>query len=75
VLYLQKSEDYFDTYSSVAHLTITHVKLPMAASHGLLINQMDVNNTFLNGGFEKEIYMDNPDGFVANTKEGRYVSY
>jgi hypothetical protein len=56
-------------------LTITHVKLPMAASHGLLINQMDVNNTFLNGGFEKEIYIDNPDGFVANTQEGRYVNY
>jgi hypothetical protein len=47
----------------------------MAASHGLLINQMDVNNTFLNGGFEKEIYIDNPDGFVANTQEGRYVNY
>jgi hypothetical protein len=36
--YTQKEgEDFFDTYSSVARLTIMRVLLSLAASHGLLI--------------------------------------
>ena len=64
--YTQKEgEDYFDTYSPVARLTTIRVLLSLAASHGLLIHQMDVKTTFLNGELEEEIYMDRPDGFIA----------
>jgi hypothetical protein len=64
--YIQKEgEDYFDTYSPVARLTTICVLLSLATSHGLLIHQMDVKTAFLNGELEKEIYMDQPDGFVA----------
>jgi hypothetical protein len=64
--YTQKEgEDYFDTYSPVARLTTICVLLSLAASHGLLIHQMDVKTAFLNGELVKEIYMDQPDGFVA----------
>jgi hypothetical protein len=57
--YTQKEEeDYFDTYSSVVRLTTICVLLYLAASHGLLIHQMDVKITFLNGELEKEIYID-----------------
>ena len=45
--------------------------LSLAASHGHLIHQMDVKTTFLNGELEEEIYMDQPDGFVANGQEGK----
>jgi hypothetical protein len=31
---------------------------------------MDVKTTFLNEELEEEIYMDRPDGFVANGQEG-----
>jgi hypothetical protein len=56
--YTQKEgEDYFDTYSSVAHLMIIRVLLSLAASYGLLVHQMDVKTTFLYGELEKEIYM------------------
>ena len=69
--YTQKEgEDFFDTYSPVARLTTIRVLLSLAASHGLLVHQMDVKTAFLNGELEEEIYMDQPDGFVANGQEG-----
>jgi hypothetical protein len=65
--YTQKEgEDFFDTYSPVARLTTIRLLLSLAASHRLLIHLMDVKTAFLNGGLEEEIYMDQPDGFVAN---------
>ena len=45
--------------------------LSLAASHGLIIHQMDVKTAFRNGELEEEIYMDQPDGFVANGQEGK----
>jgi hypothetical protein len=57
--YTQKEgEDYFDTYSPVAGLTIIRVLFSMAASYGLIIHQMDIKTAFLNGELEEEIYMD-----------------
>jgi hypothetical protein len=32
---------------------------------------MNVKTTFLNGELEEEIYMDQPDGFIANDQEGK----
>jgi len=59
--YTQKEgEDYFDIYSSVVRLTTIHMLLSLAASHGLLVHQMNVETTFLNGELEEEIYMDQP---------------
>jgi hypothetical protein len=70
--YTQKEgEDFFDTYSPVARLTTIRVLISLAASYGLTIHQMDVKTTFLNGELEKEIYMDQSDGFIANGQEGK----
>ncbi|KAK1683427.1 hypothetical protein QYE76_044275, partial [Lolium multiflorum] len=65
----REGEDYFDTYSPVARLTTIRVLLSMAASYGLIVHQMDVKTTFLNGELEEEIYMDQPDGFVVKGEE------
>ena len=70
--YTQKEgEDFFDTYSHVARLTTIRVLLFLAASHGLLVHQMDVKTAFLNGELEEEIYMEQPDGFIAQGQEGK----
>jgi hypothetical protein len=67
----KEGEDYFYTYSPIACLTTIRVLLSLAASHGLLIHQIDVKTTFLNGELEEEIYMDQPDGFIAKGQEGK----
>jgi hypothetical protein len=69
--YSQKEcEDLFDTYSHVARLTTIRVLLSLAASHGLLVHQMDVKTTFLNRELDEEIYIEQLAGFVANRQEG-----
>jgi hypothetical protein len=66
-VYSQKEcEDFFDTYSPMARLTTICVLLSLAASHGLLVHQMNVKTTFLNGEQYEEIYMEQLVGFVAN---------
>jgi hypothetical protein len=66
----KEGEDFFDTYSPIARLTTIRVLLSLAGSHGLIIHQMDVKTAFLNGELEEEIYMDQPDRFIANGQEG-----
>ena len=57
--YTQKEgEEFFDTYSPKARLTTIRVLLLLAASHGLLVHQMDIKTAFLNGELEEEIYME-----------------
>ena len=58
----------------MARLTTIRVLLSLAASHGLLIHQMDVKTAFLNGELDEEIYMDQPDGFVVDGKKKRCAS-
>jgi hypothetical protein len=61
----KEGEDLFDTYSPVARLTTIRVLFSLTTSYGLLIHQMDVKTTLLNGELEKDIYMDQPDGFAV----------
>ena len=56
----------------MARLTTIRVLLSLAASHGLLVDQMDVKKTaFLNGELDEKIYMDQPDGFVVPGQEAK----
>jgi hypothetical protein len=67
----KEGEDFFDTYSPIARLTIIRGLLLLVASHGLLIHQMDVKISFLNGELEEEINMTLPDGFIVKGQEDK----
>ncbi|GJZ85563.1 zinc finger, CCHC-type containing protein [Tanacetum coccineum] len=61
--------DYFDTYAPVARITTIRLLLALAAIHNLVIHQMDVKTTFLNGDLDEEVYMKQPEGFVMPGNE------
>ncbi|KAL8090653.1 hypothetical protein AgCh_039909 [Apium graveolens] len=67
--------DYFDTYSPVARMTTIRMLIALAFVHGLIIHQMDVKTTFLHGDLEEEIYMDQPEGFVASGNERKTSNF
>ena len=52
--------DYMETFSSVAKLNTVRVLLSLAANLDWLLLQFDVNNVFLHGDLDEEIYMDIP---------------
>ncbi|GKC40128.1 zinc finger, CCHC-type containing protein [Tanacetum coccineum] len=65
--------DYFDTYAPVARITTIRLLLALAAIHNLVIHQMDVKTTFLNGDLEDEVYMKQPKGFFMPGNEHKKI--
>lgn len=55
--------DYDETFAPVARYSSIRTILALAAQREWKIHQMDVKTTFLNGVVEKEIYMEQPEGF------------
>jgi hypothetical protein len=43
----------------------------LAACHGLFIHQMDVKTAFLNSELDEEIYINQPDRFLAPGQENK----
>jgi len=61
--------DYCDTFSPVVKIIIVRLFLAMAAIRHWPLHQLDIKNAFLHGDLEKDIYMEQPPGFVA---QGEY---
>ena len=68
--YTQKEGiDYEETFSPVAMFKSIRILLSIAAHYDYEIWQMNVKTTFLNGNLEEEIYMMQPEGFIAKNQE------
>ncbi|GJT30998.1 zinc finger, CCHC-type containing protein [Tanacetum coccineum] len=67
--------NYFDTYAPVARITTIRLLLALDSIHNLVIHQMDVKTTFLNGDLDEEVYMKQPEGFVMPSNDHKVNDY
>lgn len=55
--------DFHSTFSPVVKPTIVRIVLSLATCCGWPLHQLDVNNAFLQGHLEEDVYMKQPKGF------------
>lgn len=60
--------DFNETFSPVVKPVTIRVILTLALTYGWTLQQIDVNNAFLNGLLDEEIYMSQPPGFLSSDK-------
>jgi len=63
--------DFSETFAPVARLDTIRLLLAIATQKGWKIYQLDVKSAFLNGFLQEEIYVEQPEGFVAEGQEDK----
>jgi hypothetical protein len=58
--------DYDDTFSHVVKPATIRLVLSLAVSQWWVLHQLNVQNAFLYGILEEEVYMKQPPGFVSS---------
>lgn len=58
-----EGEDFSDSFSHVVKNVTVRILLSLAAAHQWPIHQFDVNNAFLHGSIDEDLYMMPPPGY------------
>ncbi|GKF42172.1 retrovirus-related pol polyprotein from transposon TNT 1-94, partial [Tanacetum coccineum] len=67
-IYKVKLDELGESFAPVARLEAIRIFLTFAAHMNMVVYQMDVKTTFLNGNLREEVYVSQPDGFVDKDK-------
>ena len=66
----QPGIDFTETYAPVVKFTTIRTMLALAALKGYNVTQMDVTTAYLHADVDTELYMEQPEGFEKQGKQG-----
>ena len=63
--------DYFTTFAPTTRLSTIRMVIQVAVQCDYIIHQMDVKSAYLNAPIDCEVYMEQPEGYEVQSKDGK----
>ena len=67
--------DYHETFSPTAKMTSIRILMQLAVQYNFTVHQVDVKTGYLNAPIDRELYVDQPEGFTVTGRDGEHLVY